>query len=229
MFIIAANIGVLFYTGQLWFNEPRKRDYPVRGPVITEKEGKVDWQRFSKQNIEMCYIRATKSTAYEDKNFQKNMKGSAKTSLPTGMLHEYDPSMGGKEQAEHFIEVCGDMDGRLRPAVEVEMNMLYKIIPPDYDKLSRELRAYADRIYEEYGCTPVIKCGKKVYSKIIADGDLDDCPIWYVSEYSKPDKDIRVDLWGYSSRVKFEYYESKGFLEMVLLYDGGELDDDMFI
>ena len=227
--VIFADLALLFFTGQLWFNEPRKRDYPIRGPVVNESIGKVDWERFVQQNIQMCYIRATKSTAYEDERFRANKSGSAETDLPTGMLHIFDPTMDGTTQAEHFIDVCGSMEGRLRPAVECDPNVLYLVIPLDYDELSDRLRAFADRIEQEYGCTPVIKCGKKVYDNVVKEERFDDCPLWFESEFTEPDESVRWDLWGYSSRVKFDYYEKNKFLEMVLLDGGEERLEEMYI
>lgn len=226
--VMAADLGLLFFTGQLWFNQPRKRDHPIRGPVINEKAGEVDWERFAQQNIQMCYIRATKSTAYEDERFEENKVGSAKTDLPTGMLHIFDPAMDGTAQAEHFIKVCGSMEGRLRPAVECAPNVMYRILSNDNDELSDRLRAFADRIEQEYGCTPVIKCGKEVYENVVKEG-FEDCPVWYESEFSKPADDVDWDFWGYSSRVKFDHYESHKFLEMTLLNGGEDRLEEMFI
>lgn len=224
--LLLFNIGLLIFSGQLWFNEPKKRDYPVRGPVITEKLGAVEWEKFAKQNIQMAYIRATKSTVYEDARCKKNMNGSAKTDLPTGMLHIFDPLMDGSDQADHFIEVCGDMEGRLRPAVEIQVGMFRRLTSPDMGKTAERLREYCDRIEEEYGCTPVIKCDKAAYENIVKDERFEDCPIWYECEYNKPEDDVRWDYWGYSSRVKFNFYENRKFLEMAVLKgDKDRLDE----
>lgn len=227
--VILVDIAILLFTGQLWFNQPRKRDYPIRGPVVNESLGEVDWEKFAQQNIQMCYIRATKSTAYEDERFSENKNGSAKTDLPTGMLHIFDPTMDGVTQAEHFISVCGSMEGRLRPAVECDPNVMYLVVPLDYDEVSDNLRAFADRIEQEYGCTPVIKCGKRIYENVVKADRFDDCPIWYESEFSKPAKEVRWDFWGYSSRVKFDFYENNKFLEMVLLDGDEERMREMYI
>lgn len=219
--VLTVNLGVLLYTGKLWFNEPRKRDYPVRGPVISENEGKVGWSSFSEQNIQMCYIRATKSTAYEDKNFKQNQKGAAQTELPVGYLHIFDLTMDGADQAKHFADTAGDLSGRLVPAVEVDRSGFYRIFPVDYDDLSEKLLDYVDVIEEYCGRKPVIKCGKDIYENVVSKEEFDNCPVWYVSEYSKPDENVRFDFWGYSSRVKFNYYESGGYLEMTL-FNGSE-------
>lgn len=37
--VIMINIAVLFFTGKLWFNQPDKNDYPVRGALIDSGYG----------------------------------------------------------------------------------------------------------------------------------------------------------------------------------------------
>lgn len=221
--LIIINLGLLMYSGKLWFNEPRKRDYPVRGPIISERDGKVNWGNFANQNIQMCYIRATKSTAYEDKNFKKNQNGAAETDLPVGYLHVFDITMDGEDQARHFTDTTGDLTGQLVPVVEVARTGFYKILPVDYDDLSEKLCDYVNVIEQYCGRKPVIKCSKDIYENVVSKEEFDDCPVWYVSEYSKPDKNVRMDFWGYSSRVKFNYYESGGYLEMTV-FNGSEED-----
>ncbi len=229
LLIMLINVGILLFTGRLWFNEPRKRDYPIRGPVVSESLGNVQWKRFSKQNIQMVYIRATKSTAYDDKNFEKNKKGVNGTELPAGALHIFDLSMDGKEQAEHFSKTAGKMSGWLIPAVEVKISDLYRAITVDYDKASVRLLEYVETIKEKYGVCPVIKCDKRTYENIASREEFEDCPIWYESRFSKPDESIDWDFWGYSNRVKFDYYESEDYLEMTLFNGSQEKFTDMFI
>ena len=32
--LLMIEFAILLYSGQIWFNEPKKKDYPVRGPVM---------------------------------------------------------------------------------------------------------------------------------------------------------------------------------------------------
>lgn len=223
--VMIGNLTVLLATGKLLFNEPKKRDYPIRGPIITEEMGKISWKKFAQQNIQMAYIRATKSAAYEDENFDVNWEDSAETSLPTGALHIFDPNIDGKEQAEHFINVVGSIDGRLLPAVEVKLDGFYKIIPVDYDEVTQKLVDYITVIKKHYGVSPIICCNSRTYEKIICNPNLfsrdssenfKGCPIWYESLYSKPDENIDWNFWSYTNRVKFSYYESNDYLTMTV-------------
>lgn len=227
--VMAIDAALLIFSGKLTFNVPRKRDYPIRGPVVTEDQGTVNWQKFVQQNMQMAYIRCTKGTAFEDKCFEKNKKGSAKTNLPTGFLHRFDLGKDGKDQAKHFIETAGDMDGRLIPCVDISRSFGEALIPVDYDKATGRLEDFIDAINEQYGCTVIIKCDKKTYKKIANRECFKDCYIWYVSEFSKPEDDIKWTVWTYSDRVKFNFYESKGFLEMAV-YAGKENEfENMYI
>ncbi|MBQ9375534.1 MAG: hypothetical protein IJU04_04255, partial [Ruminococcus sp.] len=61
--ITLVHVAVLFFTGKLWFNEPDKLDYPIRGAVINSDMGEILWDLFSKQNLSLAYIRATSGTA----------------------------------------------------------------------------------------------------------------------------------------------------------------------
>ena len=230
--VFAVNLAMLLFSGKLLFNEPKKRDYPIRGPVVSQSEGKISWKKFAMQNIQMAYIRATKSTAYEDENFRENWENSAQTSLPTGALHIFDPGLDGKEQAEHFINVVGDLKGRLIPAVEIKFSGFYRIVPLDYDKITQNLMAYAEEINEHYGVYPIIRCDKRSYEKIILNPNLfsrtstnnfHGCLIWYESLYSKPEENINWNLWSYSDRVKYSYYESKDFITMSV-FNGAKED-----
>lgn len=227
--VLLINLVIMLYTGQLWFNEPRKRDYPVRGPVITEKEGKISWNSFAQQNIQLVFIRATKSTAYEDENFQTNKSGVTETDLPVGALHIFDFNMDGKEQAKHFIDVCGNMNGWLKPAVEVKITGFMNLFPTDYDKVSERLYDFVEEIKSYYGSEPIIKCSSRTYKNIVSDERFDNCPVWYESQYSKIDDDIRWDFWGYSNRVKFSYYESGDYLGMVLFNGDENKFADMYL
>lgn len=226
------NVGIMFATGNIWFNEPRKKDYPIRGPVITEKMGDINWEKFSHQNIQMAYIRATKSSTYEDKNFSDNWEGAEENDFPVGAFHVFDPNIDGKEQAEHFISVVGTLKGKLLPAVEVKMTGFNLFFSPDYKKVTKRLMDFVETIKGHYKVYPIIYCDKKTYKNIVCypDSLSDDksenfkgCPVWYESIYSKPKDDIEWNFWSYTNRVKFNYYETDCYLTMVL-FNGKEND-----
>ena len=169
--IIMINIAVLFFTGKLWFNQPDKNDYPVRGALIDSDMGKIRWDVFSKQNISAAYIRATKGTSFKDEQFDDNWKASHDSELLTGAYHVFSLNTDGKKQAEYFCSVIEkSMNGRLVPAVEVKLTGIYAVVAPDKDKIVSNLRDFCNYIESRYGVKPVIMCTNRSYEKYVQNG-----------------------------------------------------------
>ena len=223
--VLVINLAVLLYTGRLWFNEPKKRDYPIRGPVVTESMGEIRWKSFAKQNIQAAYIRATKGTTFEDGAFRDNWNGSKDTDISVGAYHVLELDTDGTKQAEHFINAVGeDLSGRLIPAVEVRLRGLYRLLPPDYYEAADNLADFCDRIEKQYGVRPVIYCTERTYKNIVvSDSRFNKDKIWYESLFSKPDEDMDWTFWTYTNRVKFSFYESGEYLHMAV-FNGSEVD-----
>ena len=108
MLLVLIMVSVMLYTGYIWFNEPRKRDYPCRGVIVDNEMGQIGWQAFSRQNISFAYITATKGKDYIDECFKYNKENAASTELLVGYLHIFEPDENGRAQAEHFIEAVGE-------------------------------------------------------------------------------------------------------------------------
>ena len=206
--LLMIEFAILLYSGQIWFNEPKKKDYPVRGPVMDDKGGEIYWSKFSKLNIQMCYLRATKSTSYVDESFEKNKEGAFHSRIPVGAIHIFDIRSDGKAQAENFLSAVGDMDGWLVPAVEVSPGLFDRLFAPDVNK-------------EKTGVCPVIKCSSGAYEKYIK-GEFSDCMLWYESLYSEPDDSIDWTFWEYTSRTKLSSYEHDSHRLHMSVYRYGE-------
>ena len=198
--VLLVELGILLWSGQIWFNEPKKKDFPVRGPVMDNKCGEIYWSKFADQNIQMCYLRATKGTNYIDESFVKNWEGSKKSKLPVGAMHVFELNSNGKEQAENFLSTVGDLDGKLVPAVEISPGLFAKIFAPKVNEVGTNLRDFVDKVKEKCGYAPMIKCSSSAYDKYIR-GEFSDCPIWYESVFSQPDNDIDWTFWEYTSRA----------------------------
>lgn len=222
--LILIMAAAMLYTGYIWFNEPRKRDYPVRGPVIDSDMGRIQWSRFAGQNIQLCYITATKGKNYVDERFDENKKGAAGTKLPTGYLHVFEPDENGRAQAEHFIDTVGEsLGGRLTPAVDIDLRGLDRIISPDKDNTLENLKELVADLTSQYGTPPILKCRMSEYETYVEPcEELAACPVWIDSVFSKP-SGVNWTLWTYSPRVRYSYYDSNSYLDVAVL-KGGEED-----
>ncbi|MBR1724279.1 MAG: hypothetical protein IJ723_04580 [Ruminococcus sp.] len=208
--VILLNVMFFYYRGQIWFNEPRKRDYPVRGAVVTESLGKVDWEKFAGQNISFVYIRATRGKTEVDEQYKANRRGANNTDLLCGYYHEFDFRVDGVKQAENYIEQAGTLEGKLRPMVKVTRYGIYRILPKDGEKAAKELQAFIDRINEEYGCDCIIQCDRDCYNRYIGGDFSDYYDIWLISHFTEPDlKEYAWTLWEYNPRVRTATYSNK--------------------
>lgn len=221
--VLLAELAILLYSGQIWFNEPKKKDFPVRGPVMNSECGEIYWSKFGRQNIQMCYLRATKSTNYVDESFEKSWADCRRSELPVGALHIFDLSADGTQQAENFLSTVGDMTGHLTPAVEVSPSLFARLFAPKVGVVGSNLRDFVDTVKQRYGVAPIIKCSSSAYDKYIR-GEFDDCPIWYESLYSQPDEDIGWTFWEYTSRGRLQSFDkTRKYLHMsVYRYDEQE-------
>ena len=218
---IALNIGFLYFRGQLWFNEPRKRDYPVRGAVVSSELGAMDWAEFQYQPITFAYVRATRGTNFTDEQYSANREGIDGSKLWAGFYHEFDFSAGGEKQAEHYINTVGDLDGELRPAVKLTAYGAYKIRMKSAEKVKTELDAFLKRIKNEYGRRAVLICDNDCYKKYIRQY-YSDQTLWLIDHFSEPDEKAEWAIWEYNPRVRSAGYENKDEYYSMVVYRLGK-------
>ncbi|MCD7740957.1 MAG: hypothetical protein LUI06_01965 [Ruminococcus sp.] len=223
--VILLNIAFYYYRGQIWFNEPRKRDYPVRGAVVDEELGEIDWEVMSQQTISFTYIRATKGTTTVDEQLKSSRKGVKKTDLLVGFYHEFDFSADGEKQAENYIEQCGDLSGKLRPMVKVTKYGIYNLHMKNAEDVKESLSEFLDAIEEEYGRRCVIMCDSACYEKYI-EPYFDDYSLWIIDHFSEPDEYEDWALWEFNPRVRTEGYEnSKRYFALSVYRQEKDIDN----
>lgn len=220
---ISLNVGFLYYRGQLWFNEPRKRDYPVRGAIVTSSLGEMDWAEFQYQMITFAYVRATRGTKFIDEQYSVNRPGVDDSRLWAGFYHEFDFSEDGTEQAEHYINTVGDLYGELRPAVKLTLYGAYKLRMRSAEKVREQLNKYLDRIKQEYGRRAVIMCDSDCYEKYIKPY-FSDQTLWLIDHFNEPDENTDWALWEYNPRVRsLGYSNSKEYYSVVVYRHGKDI------
>lgn len=219
--LLIVNISALLFRGKIWFNEPRKRDYPVRGVAVDEDLGEIDWKIMSQQTISFAYIRATKGTTLIDEQFESSSKNVKKTDLLIGYYHEFDVSADGAKQAEHFIEECGDMSGDLRPMVKLTKYGIYNLHMKNADDVRKNLQEFLDAVKAEYGRNCVIMCDSSCYKKYVK-GYFENT-LWLISYLSEPDEEeTGWALWEFNPRVRSVGYANSGKYYALTVYRSGK-------
>lgn len=208
--VIALNYFVLVFAGIIAVNEPRKRDYPSRGAIVSDSLGEIRWGTLANRNMSYVYIRASKGVSYEDKSFKENWRRSSDSKLMTGAVHDFDFKKDGKAQAEHFCELAGEnMSGRLYPAVDLTMSLWERIFDDDPVEVCRRISDFTECVSEKYGCDVILICDKSSYDRYIST-DFADCPIWIKSTSKEPDFCSDWLIWQYFDKEKSDWYENKG-------------------
>lgn len=224
--LIAVNVFVLFFTGKLWFNQPDKDEYPIRGALVDSAMGEINWKTFSHQNIKVAYIRATKGTGFKDESFDQNWKNSSECNLMTGAYHVFSLKKNGREQAEYF---CNALDtsfsGRIVPAVQVKLSGIDMILAPDKADVIKHLKEFTDYFEQNFDISPLIICDNRSYEKYI-EADFKSCPIMITDYFSTPDDDIEWDFWCFNPRVRLKGYKnSKQYISMFVCGQNISTDD----
>lgn len=206
--IIAVNAAILFSNGFISPNEPRKRDYPTRGAVLTDTLGEIRWGTLEKQNMSFAYLRATNGKSFIDKSFEESWQASQKSELMTGAYHDFDFKADGKRQGENFCKAVGEtLSGRLVPAIDVTMTMWERFNYDDSIKTSEELAAFIDYVSGYYDdCKIIIICDKTSYGRFVK-SDFSDYPLWVKSTSKAVDFADSWQIWQYSDKGKSDGYE----------------------
>ncbi len=197
------------------------RGYEVRGVDVSHYQGEIDWQELAAQEISFAYIKATEGTTHTDEYFESNWAQAAETDLLVGAYHFFSFTSPGKNQAEHFIDVVGDISGKLLPAVDVEY---YAGVTPDVETVVEELTVFLNTVEKIYGVKPIIYATYASYNDFIK-GNFDDYPLWIRNVYFTPNLGMsgKWVIWQYTDvAVLLGYSGEEKYIDMNVFYMGEE-------
>ena len=209
-------IAFLIYNGNIKFNHPSSKDYPVRGVDVSEYQGEIDWEKLSNQNIDFAYIKATEGRSYTDERFQYNYQNAITTNLKIGAYHFFSFDSDAISQSENYIKnVPKDMN-LLPPVVDIEFYGDKNKNIPDVETTREQLKKLLERLEEYYQKKPIIYATNTSYNLYIKD-NFEEYKIWIRDIFSTPNlKDNRKwTLWQYTNRERLEGYNGEEkFIDM---------------
>lgn len=214
--IILITVGLLFYTGTIWFNNPSRDDYPIRGVDVSKYQGNIDWDVLSSEDIQFAYIKATEGSTYVDGFWEINYKNALGTGLRIGAYHFFSFESDGLTQADNFISAVPKNDELLPPVVDFEFYRDYEKNPPDVNKTRKNLNELLLKLEQYYGVKPVIYATEKSYKTYLCN-TYNHYDIWIRSIFTKPElPDGRQwTFWQYSSRETLKGYSGEEkFIDM---------------
>lgn len=197
------------------------------GVDISEYQADVDMETLRGQGISFVYVKATEGATHNDSRFQENWANAKAAGMPVGAYHFFSYDSSGADQARHFIDVVGDIDGCLVPVVDVEYYGDKEENPPAVEDVQRELASYLQALEMEYDVKPIIYTEGEIYDKYLK-GAFDDYGKWIRSVYYPVIIDYRGDwlVWQYKDRgVLAGYSGGERFIDLNVLNSSVSLDD----
>ena len=118
--------------------------YEVHGVDVSHYQGAIDWEVLSQQNLDFAIIKATEGSTHVDERFQDNWQAAGQTHLALGAYHFFSFDSEGDTQAASYIDIVGDLDGKLAPVIDVEYYGNKRSNPPDRSDVVKNLEAMLD-------------------------------------------------------------------------------------
>lgn len=225
--LVAAGLYILVRDKVIHVNELCISPGDTIGVDISWYQGDVNTDKLKAQGITFIYIKATEGASHIDHRFKENWLKAKQSGLPSGAYHFFSFESSGEEQATHFIEVVGDLQGNLIPVVDVEYYENMKLDPPAKEDLIIELHACLETLEAYYHVKPMIYCSRSVYKDYLA-GEVADYPLWVRSVYLPAGVQGWEDwtMWQYSDTKQLEGYSGgEKYIDMNVLSKDTTLED----
>jgi len=222
-------IGILLLNGVIWFNNPSKSAYPVRGVDISSFQGEIDWQVLASQNIDFAFIKATEGSTFQDEKFKYNWGNSLKTNLKIGAYHFFSYDSDGISQAKNFINIVPKIDGNLPPVVDIEFYGKYNNHPQNKEQTAKILNDLLSELENYYGKKPIIYATMKSYKLYLSNG-YEEYSIWIRDVFAKPSLPDNKNwtFWQYSDHEKLDGYNGKETFIDINAFNGSSQNFDNF-
>ena len=219
LIIIAAVALALFLLIKNKIIRPNKLCVSIKDTVgvdVSRYQGDVDMEELAGQRVSFIYIKATEGASHTDEKFQENWRKAKKAGLLRGAYHFFSFESSGEEQAQHYIETVGDLDGDLIPVVDVEYYTSRGMGAPEKKDIVRELKAYLEALEDYYHVKPMIYTSRAGYRDFIA-GEITGYPMWVRSIF------LPAAMEGWKEWTIWQYTDTA----VLKGYTGGEKYIDM--
>ncbi len=219
--LLATIVCTMLYNGALWFVNPQKMGYTVKGVDVSRYQGEIAWDSLADQDIRFAFIKATEGSSHVDPCFSLNYSGAEDAGLWVGGYHFFSFESPGKSQAENFIQTVHQSKQSLPPVLDIELYGRFVREPPSAEQVRKEIGDFIETIEKQYGVAPILYSTRRDYARYIA-GYFPACPIWIRDVLRKPKlPDGReFTFWQYSHRGWLEGYTGPEFFIVLNVYSG---------
>lgn len=198
----------------------------TRGVDVSSYQEKVDFSLLKEQGVEFAYIKATEGSSHVDDSFKAKWEAATLSGIPIGAYHYFSYYSSGAEQAENFIKTVGDLgEGRLIPAVDMELTVDEVYNPPEVGEVVKGLKAFLATVEEKYGVKPLIYAQKDYYDKYLS-ADFGEYPRWVRNVFYPALIDYGEEwtMWQYDDRGELKGYDGEKYIDMNVINNKFGLD-----
>jgi len=197
----------------------------LKGVDISSYQEEVDFRKLKDQHIEFAYIKATEGSSHIDNSFEKKWKEAEAAGMPTGAYHYFSYQSSGVAQADNFIKTVGNLEGKLVPAIDMELTVEEVYNPPEKEDVVRGLKAFLAVVEEHYRVKPIIYANKDYYDKYLAD-DFSSYPKWARNVYFPIFIERGEDwtIWQYNDKGILDGYSGEKYIDLNVLNNLTSLD-----
>ena len=137
--------------------------------------------------------------------YKSNITKAEKSDLYVGAYHFFSSQSPGTNQANNYIKIVGNLDGKLPPCVDVEVYGCKK----SPSEIVDELRACLNTLEEYYKVKPIIYTTFTNYNAYIK-SHFDEYPLWIRNVYFHAGIINRNwTFWQYSDKERLNCYDGK--------------------
>ena len=227
-------VAILVGLGFWGYNAVRNREINVNhwfvggktiGVDVSSYQEDVDFKELARQGVEFAYIKATEGSGHVDTSFNQKWADAKNAGILAGAYHYFSYESSGATQAENFIKTIGDLEGRLIPAVDMELTVEEVYNPPEKSTVVTGLKAFLAVVEEEYGVKPLIYAQKDYWDKYLAD-DFGDYPRWARNVFYPVFVDLGDDwvMWQYDDRGEMSGYKGEKYIDLNVLNEKFGID-----
>ncbi len=187
----------------------------TRGVDVSSYQENVDFEKLKEQGIEFAFVKATEGDTHVDSSFRDKWAAAEKAGVPAGAYHYFSYGVSGTKQAENFIRTVGSLEGRLIPAIDMELTPEEVENPPEKETVVRGLRAFIAIVEEEYDVKPIIYSRQDYWDKYLKD-NFGDYPRWITNVFYPVFVEAGEEwvVWQYNMRGTMEGYSGEKYIDL---------------
>jgi len=154
------------------------------GIDVSSYQGHIDWKALG-PHIRFAFIKATDGPRIIDSRVLENIKGATDNGVPFGLYHFY--RNGGKEEADHFLEIFNKYSSQLPPVLDLETHPTSDILPSFAPGALTFLEAVSSH------ARPMVYTSPSFASTYL-NPDFSEYPLW-IAHYTRAERPNTTTLW----------------------------------